>query len=79
MKKVGVFEKISENIITQKEPHCKNEAFLLTSLPDIGNADSFAFPRGEVMPMFVTWEMLFLFAGCVISLLAYVDNHNKKN
>ena len=26
--------------------------------------------------MFVTWEMLFLFAGFIISLLAYIDNHN---
>ena len=39
----------------------------------------FAFPRGEVMLMFVTWELLFLLAGFIISLLTYVDNHNKKN
>jgi len=47
-------------------------------LPLIGNADSFAFPRGEVMLMFVTWELLFLFAGFIIALLTYIDNHNKK-
>jgi len=35
--------------------------------------------RGEVMLMFVTWELLFLFAGFLIALLTYVDNHNKKN
>ena len=29
--------------------------------------------------MYVTWELLFLFAGFVLSLLAYVDNHNKKD
>ena len=28
--------------------------------------------------MYVTWELLFLFAGFIISLLAYIDNHNKK-
>ena len=39
----------------------------------------FAFPRGEVMPMFVTWELLFLLAGFIIALLTYIDNHNKKN
>jgi len=39
----------------------------------------FAFPRGEVMLMFVTWELLFLFAGFLIALLTYIDNHNKKN
>jgi len=32
-----------------------------------------------VMLMFVTWELLFLFAGFLIALLTYVDNHNKKN
>ena len=31
------------------------------------------------MPMYVTWELLFIFAGFVLSLLAYVDNHNKKD
>ena len=35
--------------------------------------------RGEVMAMFVTWELLFLFAGFIIALLTYIDNHNKKN
>ena len=39
----------------------------------------FASPRGEVMLMYVTWELLFLFAGFIISLLAYIDIHNKKN
>ena len=39
----------------------------------------FAFPRWEVMPMFVTWEMLFLLAGFIMALLTYIDNHNKKN
>ncbi|MGM9682544.1 MAG: putative holin-like toxin [Eubacteriales bacterium] len=29
--------------------------------------------------MFVTWELLFLFAGFLIALLTYIDNHNKKN
>ena len=29
--------------------------------------------------MYVTWELLFIFAGFVLSLLAYVDNHNKKD
>ncbi len=28
--------------------------------------------------MFVTWELLFLFAGFVIALLTYIDIHNKK-
>ena len=28
--------------------------------------------------MFVTWDLLFLFAGFIITLLAYIDNHNKK-
>ena len=31
-----------------------------------------------VMPMFVTWELLFLFAGFILALLTYIDNHNKK-
>ncbi len=35
--------------------------------------------RGEVMLMFVTWELLFLFFGVLIALLTYIDNHNKKN
>ena len=37
----------------------------------------FAFPMrgGDIM---VSWEMLFLLAGFIISLLTYVDNHNKK-
>lgn len=29
--------------------------------------------------MFVTWELLFLFAGFMIALLTYIDNHNKKD
>ncbi len=29
--------------------------------------------------MFVTWELLLLFAGFIITLLTYIDNHNKKN
>ena len=29
--------------------------------------------------MFVTWELLFLFAGFIIALLSYIDNHNKKS
>jgi hypothetical protein len=29
--------------------------------------------------MYVTWELLFLLAGFIISLLTYIDNHNKKN
>ena len=29
--------------------------------------------------MFVTWELLFLFVGCSLALLTYIDNHyNKK-
>ena len=28
--------------------------------------------------MFVTWELLFLFASFILALLTYVDNHNKK-
>lgn len=28
--------------------------------------------------MFVTWEMLFLFAGFILALLTYIDNHYKK-
>ena len=39
----------------------------------------FAFPRGEVMLMFVTWELLFLFVGVILALLTYIDNHNKKD
>lgn len=30
------------------------------------------------MLMFVTWELLFLFAGFIIALLTYIDNHNNK-
>ena len=38
-----------------------------------------AFPmRGGVI-MFVTWDVLFLFAGFILALLTYIDNHNKKN
>ena len=48
-------------------------------LPFTGTQILFAFPRGEVMPMFVTWELLFLLAGFIIALLTYIDNHNKKN
>ncbi len=29
--------------------------------------------------MFVTWELLFLLAGLIISVLTYIDTHNKKN
>lgn len=29
--------------------------------------------------MYVTWELLILLAGFVVTLLTYVDNHNKKN
>lgn len=47
--------------------------------PLSGTQILFAFPRGEVMPMFVTWELLLLFAGFIITLLTYIDNHNKKN
>ena len=36
-------------------------------------------PLREVMPMYVTWDLLFLFAGFILSLLAYVDSHNKKD
>ena len=47
--------------------------------PSSGTQILFAFPnKGEVVPMFVTWELLFLFAGLIISLLTYIDNHNKK-
>ena len=47
--------------------------------PSSGTQILFAFPnKGEVVPMFVTWELLFLFAGPIISLLTYIDNHNKK-
>lgn len=28
--------------------------------------------------MFVTWELLFLFAGFILALLTYIDSHNKK-
>ena len=28
--------------------------------------------------MLVTWELLFLFAGFILALLTYIDNHNKK-
>lgn len=28
--------------------------------------------------MFVTWELLFLFAGFILALLTYIDNHNNK-
>jgi hypothetical protein len=31
-----------------------------------------------VMPMFVTWELLFLFAGFILALMTYIDNHNNK-
>ena len=31
------------------------------------------------MLMYVTWELLLLFAGFIVSLLAYLENHNKKN
>ncbi len=49
-------------------------------LPLTGNADSFCLlERGGDVLMFVTWELLFLFAGFLIALLTYIDNHNKKN
>ncbi len=48
--------------------------------PESGTQILFCLPeRGEVMPMFVTWELLFLLAGLIISILTYIDNHNKKN
>ena len=47
--------------------------------PLIGEADSFCLPGRGGDAMFVTWELLFLFAGFIVSLLAYLDNHNKKN
>ena len=28
--------------------------------------------------MFVTWELLFLFAGFILALMTYIDNHNNK-
>ena len=28
--------------------------------------------------MFVTWELLFLFAMFIIALLTYIDTHSKK-
>lgn len=28
--------------------------------------------------MFVTWELLFLFASFILALLTYIDNHNNK-
>lgn len=28
--------------------------------------------------MFVTWELLLLFAGFILALLTYIDNHNRK-
>ncbi len=37
----------------------------------------FAFPRGEVMPMYLTIEQLFLIAGFILALLTYID-HKKK-
>ncbi len=37
----------------------------------------FAFPCGEVMPMYLTIEQLFLIAGFVLALLTYID-HKKK-
>ena len=48
-------------------------------LPLIGEADSFCLPGRGGDAMFVTWELLLLFAGFIVSLLAYLDNHNKKN
>ena len=30
------------------------------------------------MPVYVTWELLFLFAGFVIALMTYIDNHDNK-
>ena len=54
---------------------------MVALLPFIGNADFFCLPshkKGEVMPMFVTWELLFLFAGFILALLTYIDNHNNK-
>ena len=47
-------------------------------VPLPGTQILFAFPRGEVVYMFVTWELLFLLAGLLISLLTYIDIHNKK-
>ena len=45
-----------------------------------GNADFlFAFPRGEVVPVYLTIEQLFLIAGFILALLTYIDDHNKKN
>ncbi len=31
------------------------------------------------MPMYVTWEELFLLATFVVAILQYINNHNKKN
>ena len=38
----------------------------------------FAFPCGEVMPMYLTIEQLFLIAGFTLALLTYIDHKNKK-
>ncbi len=56
-----------------KEHHTVAVAFL------IGEADSFCLSGRGGDAMFVTWELLLLFAGFIVSLLAYLDNHNKKN
>ena len=34
--------------------------------------------RREVVLMYVTWELLFLFGAFILALLTYIDNHNKK-
>ena len=47
--------------------------------PILGNADFFLPSRqnGEVMPMYLTIEQLFLIAGFILALLTYID-HKKK-
>ena len=60
-------------------PKAPGESHTVAVASLTGTQILFAFPRGEVMQMYVTWELLFLLAGFIISLLTYVDNHNKKN
>ena len=46
---------------------------------DVKSYCVFAFlEQREVMLMFVTWELLFLFVGVILALLTYIDNHNNK-
>lgn len=65
----------------QWHQRCPESTLVATASPTGAQTSFFGLPfdEREVMPMYVTWELLFLFAGFILSLLAYVDSHNKKD